>query len=1615
MRAVEKNTFYKSTNINQAIGVKPNFSDLADGGTNTEIILKGGTDPTYFLISGAIASTPAYGESELIGGYMSLFTSAVTMPTTPSLPQLLLYRTQPSTLINEGSMRPSYVSGNTALAETGQDISVYRTTVGSGDNYYRNETFDGANQSLGSVKMVESLGNGTVELGDAYLTLKHAKDKAVGNSLGNLRGQRKMYALKTYFSDGARVPIEPETDDVEGVWLPKIDNRSGKTAGISKTTIWSKPFYKYKNIKNKISFAEKTPVASDLDSAPLATRGNTIFDEVYATADMNNPFTSDVNNPLMMTTCELSTAKKYSGGNAFRMYHLWDYSDQSAQLQKALGQQALMPSMTRASIYNIPRPHLGLDNAYSGALGWSPAACPTMEMRMNISKLGWNPYLAAQSASGDGPYGYNGCVRYYPSAGAAEPDINTMLGFFRSVTVTWSNYKPKADHVTLDKFLDYGLSRFYQASPTINTEHIVGGVTFMKSPIDAPSDAFTTAVDVNCVEASALPVGPYQDAGSGGDSNILKTSGFAKLTMSTASLAKEFKVATDYWGGGTTLSTRKVKLPTDSWFNMKVVYDAYALNTVDAMQNDIYTGPSTTALERIGVPMRAYFETELDPSGATDTTNIQNVPYLDIYFPAVSGSSAASDENRSEAYSFNGQPTTYPKHMTIWVQNYRWISGTAGSGSVLSSEDTFNCSNNAFYWGDDDAGLKSGAAIEAELFIDDIKFSNWTPEVTNCGVNASISSQQFFTLGAEGVTTPFQEWSDGVGASNYRVRSWAVSGAATSGNFQQIAIPEQMVIGFDNPAQLPTPVPGVSHDYASDAYGYILGSGFNTNLFKNLDKIPATSYAFLSVSGSDINQKKLGGQWFGSHYYNTETETATPTGTTLSGSDINVSYTADTVGGKALGSINFATGTTWDFPSTDAFTQKGLFRFAVSGAAFNGNDAWTKREHISVSTKITGIMGASGIGDALSNNQIKVASTAIFNKYQDDEYIIYRMGADMPSASVSGNANTLGWGVGADEATAWPDVDMTGLNVMRLAEDVSVDEGAKVVTFNVTRTIDGIITSGRPLTQADDGTDLLTEEFLPDLWISPKKYWLTLSWSAQHTSRSYQNFCVVQNVDTDGASNIEPTSGSMMGTTWGEAIFSWDSTLRSTLGSAGLYLRPWNLSTDIQDSTLVMNEDFGYGSYDEATAEGGEISQGTALINNWVELDMMGLASSNTTSPDESITFLLGLANSSNSQTVTVNSDEHSSVGKRPIMYWEYKDTLPTFSAPLKVEPNYNILSGSGVNKVDLYSLDREELNAVKFTWEEQGDDILYRLLYIDTNPIQDKYDGIYFHAPINEIPDAESNAYGKYYTASNRSGTAFENAAKRHITGSSGWAYAGTGTNRGPYTADGWDSPWWGATEATFIAHVIPNITGAGTATKYIISDYYSLYGSMNMNVTKGTGVNADVTPVFTLVSGAGVFSGKEYTLTSDYSFRNDGEHPLFIVVTFDATLPSDCLKMYVNGVLVKKSAGNWVSGRAIYDGTGYSASAKLVVGFNDHSAAGTGYIWNGTIQELIVHKKALHVPTQPNEYILPTTYLPDMSSGTEIKYNARLFLFDYHNIIGSSADSVCSSNEISWEATGI
>ena len=260
-----------------------------------------------------------------------------------------------------------------------------------------------------------------------------------------------------------------------------------------------------------------------------------------------------------------------------------------------------------------------------------------------------------------------------------------------------------------------------------------------------------------------------------------------------------------------------------------------------------------------------------------------------------------------------------------------------------------------------------------------------------------------------------------------------------------------------------------------------------------------------------------------------------------------------------------------------------------------------------------------------------------------------------------------------------------------------------------------------------------------------------------------------------------------------------------------------------------------------------------------------------------------------------------------------------------------------------------------------------------------------------------------------------FQQLSKRDVTGPCGWGFDGGAETGVTFPiSDSIGHPWGGKTEATFIAHGVPNDQTTSTSGS-LFTDNTTTYGSFNIHYTKPATAGADMTPKVTLVSGTAGRSGKEYTLTSNYSYVNDGESPLFVVVTFNAKLPYDRVKMYVNGFLAASSKGDWDEGVALST-TGGTTNTWIQIGCGTHTTTSR---FQGIMSECMVHSKCLHVPTQANEYLLSTVGIDDMAgtgaSDTELRYNARLFLFDYHNIIGASTDKVATSTEVTWEATGI
>jgi hypothetical protein len=326
------------------------------------------------------------------------------------------------------------------------------------------------------------------------------------------------------------------------------------------------------------------------------------------------------------------------------------------------------------------------------------------------------------------------------STDTAGTDYSTTENtFLRSVVVTFSNYKPKKEHTSLDKFLYYGLQNFYTSGAT---ENIVGGVVFTRFGIDGAN--IGTANNMFAYPLPVMKIMQTDNGGSPDTSNFtLANGGMGKLNGGSGLLTSA--VDTLIWGSPAAVKPSSaaavadnelafVNLPMNSWFNMRCFFDIFQYNNSGSCTKRPYApsgtnNPSDTQTPpRRGVPMRIIFDT--DDSNNTQTVynsaagagvknvyldggsrvqkDTRNLPFLDVFFPAGDSSMVAD----LREYNWFENPEYYPKHMTVWVQNYCWVSGSATS--------------QPWQFGDEDL-YPEGCAREAEVFIDNIQLFNFEP------------------------------------------------------------------------------------------------------------------------------------------------------------------------------------------------------------------------------------------------------------------------------------------------------------------------------------------------------------------------------------------------------------------------------------------------------------------------------------------------------------------------------------------------------------------------------------------------------------------------------------------------------------------------------------------------------------------------------------------------------------------------------------------------------------------------------------------------------------------------------------------------------------------------
>ena len=839
---------------------------------------------------------------------------------------------------------------------------------------------------------------------------------------------------------------------------------------------------------------------------------------------------------------------------------------------------------------------------------------------------------------------------------------------------------------------------------------------------------------------------------------------------------------------------------------------------------------------------------------------------------------------------------------------------------------------------------------------------------------------------------------------------------------------------------------------------------------KNTDEFPQrySNCAAWSGRGSVFNSAQDGavsGNW----YQNTATVT---TGGDLvkiynGFSWLPVNAGTSQVTGKALGSggsVNMGTGTTANWLSTDGFTQKGFVKIdidqtsntgssavgAPSGAAFNKYSRFAPRENILCSAKILSVPGTVGIesveaieGLAL----IEVDDTSIFNANADDRYVIYRMGHTEDAWKMLPNSNffTPSFGGAVSVTNNGNCSGALGYHSMvklsNINQPIQGSQVALTVTDDDSNTLkirpDGIL-------RADDGTtELCIEGNLHNLWISPLKYWINLGFfenpdgSPTSLSRSYESICAINERPADGQTLFGATpTANFSGSTFNEFLYTYTTGNQGNKGESSLLSNPWILAPAPEGGTSLDLQDFGYGDFSNDSQSGGQAGVKSAWNNtlNYIPID--GVVTADKRKVDgasEPIVLTLGLSDLEATKTVTLYGDEYGgdstwasgTIGAdvyKPTFIWHYYDKLPNIK-DFQIKPTVDVLK-EGVN---LYDLTTANLNSVNFTWSEESEgDIWYRMLMVDTETIPHKYHKARVWAPLNEqnTPTAVTTAVTKtwYADISTNYGLTVSttgpfdgtkgsevlqtidglsgfssfllssSTAANGILGISGSATAGT---EAANTTEGLR----GLSEYTFVIHVVPE--AANNRLKYVFSQ-----GNGGSSTTNAGGFDCSFSNL-----GQIVVRHSGTAMTGTTACPADGETPTSVIVTYSsgasARQEGPDLQMFVNG-----KRENYVinSSLAPIDAKDGSATENILFAADFNSAN----IFKGKIEEVIIYEKAWKVVETENQYTLPTTALADTnSSNIPLTNNAKLFLFDYHNIRGKEATEVCESNQISWRTT--
>ena len=1146
----------------------------------------------------------------------------------------------------------------------------------------------------------------------------------------------------------------------------EILNRMGQATSY-RLVVWG-------NTTSYVRYDSEQAFDPNPENTVTATQNNTIFDKVYSTFMYENPFTASTDVPIISSTVELQSDVLNRAGNAARLYHLWDYSPDNVDIQKYLGRDdSLNPQTAYMAKYNIPFPlvqDMALDR-----IGDRRTYLPYISMDMNVAKLfpsvlyDIQNYLGSTLTTASGNFinqpgtKFSGSQFQNAKWGATNTIRQKAMTFLRSVVITFSNYKPLDTHTCLEDFLQYGFDNAYGSSQS--DESIVGGIVLSRLGMTDDN------IDNSAIYAQSLPI-VREDNTMGYDEQWYENAsykGFGLATIESGSGAGNLKqllmkaVNLNNTSTATTSTPRVVQLPMNEYFNMKFYIDVHANQKANINSRNPYSSFVTSGSSG-GVGMRCVFETET-VNDVTDTTEdlYTNMAYLDLNFSCSGGNTNEPSAPHGNTPNFSFQDrfvsthkvtTKYPKHMIIWVQNYRFVSSTEPQFAYGDNE-TINTAN--------------GSAIEAEVFIDNVKGADFYKDLRYVGTTGSVGVPITFPQGAS-VKSPLRYIENGnvdLTALNSGVS--LTNGTDTNTTMQNYTPATYWSVGFDNKEDLP--LSGSS----TARRGYVLLSDYYTTSAGTMDQIIPDLYSGATISLTDgayaggLQNDRLGYELRGSSY----ADSGDTVGTDYYDPAVGNNQYATTGGKDVTTKICFGTGSSNNFLSTDGLTQKGFVNINIANGGNATSDAygnWGKRENALVSTKVVDVPTG---GNGLDTNQLIVGDTSIFNVYNPDEqYILYMVG--FPESTAYYKILTLRGGLGS--------------------------VNGNIVTFNES------VTSG------STAQAIGQESQLSNLYISPYKYWVNMNTKGteDYKNRSFTGVTLVNN-NLSGA-----TAASITGSTFNEVQYTFKLGNTGSVGQSASYDSKWNFLMDPEDEPAVeLDKNWGYGVFDTETDTGGVLNYISPVKDDYNFMSIGNLLTDSSVQERGSFNLMARLKPSLYPTTIDLVGDDYNSTNQlhyKPTFIYEYKDAVPLVET-FMVEPAFKLLD----EDVNLYKLTTQNLNAVRFRWSVADDDIWYKMILLNKDgAIDNKYQNAQLWLPLNEAPPpAAAPTINWYNQITNTSGTATVGANTRsYIDGIQGYSpyisgnALGSASVRVPYSSN---TAFKGLTEYTFSTHVTFDTTEAG------------------------------------------------------------------------------------------------------------------------------------------------------------------------------------------------------------